>query len=541
MITREPHQDDVLSLNSFRTDLNEEPKKKEKDKINSRNEDLINILFLIFLYVIQTVPFGVASSIPLILSSRKVSYSDQGVYSFAMWPFSIKLLWAPLVDRFFIQRIGRRKTWVIGCQFVSGLIMICLANYVNKLIDSNEENKKNNIYILTLIFGVLVFLCATQDTALDAWSLDLLMEKNLHYQALCNSMGMGLGQFIGNAGFLIFESVDFSNKIREFLNLKQQDFGIVNIKILFYVFGCLSIVVSLIVLVFKTEHNEKRINVESECSITDSRDNQFVKQSILNTYKTIWKILLIKPIRILITLVLTLRITFSTESIIRLKLVENGFSREKLSLMKIILSPIFICVPIILSRFTKGPEPLFLFRRFIAFKILIICLFSIFLFNLNLFKNEKTLFSLIFYLSLFLLSIINEFLGFAAQVSMGSFHAKISDRLIGGTYMTFLTFWPHLGSSLSKTSALFFINLLTFKKCNVTNLDIKQNDTISRLNSTDISTFLVKTAKCEILFDPFYPLTILLIIFGVFWVIISKNYFDLLQKESKSQWKITLN
>ena len=43
-------------------------------------------------------------------------------------------------------------------------------------------------------------------------------------------MGMGIGQFIGNAGFLIFESVDFSNKIREFLNLKQQDFGIVNIK-----------------------------------------------------------------------------------------------------------------------------------------------------------------------------------------------------------------------------------------------------------------------------------------------------------------------
>ena len=105
-----------------------------------------------------------------------MSYSDQGVYSIAMWPFSIKLLWAPLVDRFFIQKIGRRKTCVIGCQFVSGLIMICLANYVNKLIDSNEENKKNNIYILTLIFGVLVFLCATQDTALDAWSLDLLME-----------------------------------------------------------------------------------------------------------------------------------------------------------------------------------------------------------------------------------------------------------------------------------------------------------------------------------------------------------------------------
>ena len=50
MITREPHQDDVLSLYSFQTDLNEDPK---KEKNNSKNEDLINIFFLIFLYVIQ--------------------------------------------------------------------------------------------------------------------------------------------------------------------------------------------------------------------------------------------------------------------------------------------------------------------------------------------------------------------------------------------------------------------------------------------------------------------------------------------------------
>ena len=122
------------------------------------------------------IPFGVATSIPLILSTRKVSYSDQGTYSFAIWPFSIKLLWAPVVDAFFIKKIGKRKTWVVLCQLATGILMLSSASFVNVLIESNSGNKKNDIHFLTLIFGALVFLCATQDIALDAWSLDLLME-----------------------------------------------------------------------------------------------------------------------------------------------------------------------------------------------------------------------------------------------------------------------------------------------------------------------------------------------------------------------------
>lgn len=50
-------------------------------------------------------------------------------------------------------------------------------------------------------------------------------------QALCNSFGFGIGQFVGNAGFLIFESVKFSNEyIRPFFNLSPQKHGIVTLE-----------------------------------------------------------------------------------------------------------------------------------------------------------------------------------------------------------------------------------------------------------------------------------------------------------------------
>lgn len=71
-------------------------------------DELENILLLLFLYVLQGIPLGLAGSIPLILQSKSVSYRDQAFFSFVFWPFSLKLLWAPLVDALYFSRFGRR-------------------------------------------------------------------------------------------------------------------------------------------------------------------------------------------------------------------------------------------------------------------------------------------------------------------------------------------------------------------------------------------------------------------------------------------------
>lgn len=70
--------------------------------------ELGNVSLLLFLYVLQGIPLGLAGSIPLILQSKSVSYKDQAFFSFVFWPFSLKLLWAPLVDALYFSRFGRR-------------------------------------------------------------------------------------------------------------------------------------------------------------------------------------------------------------------------------------------------------------------------------------------------------------------------------------------------------------------------------------------------------------------------------------------------
>ena len=56
-----------------------------------------SIALLLLLYTLQGVPMGLAASVPLLLQERGASYSQQAVFSLVSWPFSLKLLWAPLV------------------------------------------------------------------------------------------------------------------------------------------------------------------------------------------------------------------------------------------------------------------------------------------------------------------------------------------------------------------------------------------------------------------------------------------------------------
>ena len=114
---REDLPPDDCSINNSNAGSNSH--KSEMDLEGTRG-DRGNIALLIFLYVLQGIPLGLAGSIPYLLTSRSVSYKDQAMFSFAFWPFSVKLLWAPIVDAVYLSAFGRRKSWLVPIQYVIG-------------------------------------------------------------------------------------------------------------------------------------------------------------------------------------------------------------------------------------------------------------------------------------------------------------------------------------------------------------------------------------------------------------------------------------
>lgn len=175
--------------------------------------------------------------------------STQAEFSFVQWPFSLKLFWAPIVDSIFSQRFGRRKTWLIPTQYLMGMFMLLLSNYVDHWLGKEHENP--NIAMLTALFFGLNVLAATQDIVVDGWALTMLKRYfrevsnitatlplnfncrsnrssrcNVGYASTCNSVGQTAGYFVGYVLFISLESAEFCNS---YLRSTPSDEGILTL------------------------------------------------------------------------------------------------------------------------------------------------------------------------------------------------------------------------------------------------------------------------------------------------------------------------
>ena len=107
-----------------------EPEKKTVlDKIMAKSQmwkdlegDKLHVLILFFLYCLQGIPLGLRSSIPLILTKKNVPYTEQATFSISAYPFSMKVLWAPIIDSIFWAKFGKRKSWLVPVQYLIGKI-----------------------------------------------------------------------------------------------------------------------------------------------------------------------------------------------------------------------------------------------------------------------------------------------------------------------------------------------------------------------------------------------------------------------------------
>ena len=156
----------------------------DRDECCGLKGDRMNVALLMLLYVLQGIPLGIAASIPYLLQSRHISYKEQAIFSFVFWPFSLKLLWAPLVDSVYFPAFGRRKSWLVPTQYFIGIFMFILSYSTsvdeitkpaaNVTADAADAVVHINITLLTGMFFMLTFLAATQDIAVDGWALTML-------------------------------------------------------------------------------------------------------------------------------------------------------------------------------------------------------------------------------------------------------------------------------------------------------------------------------------------------------------------------------
>lgn len=112
------------------------------------------------LYFAQGFPFGiVVDNLPVYFAVHGVSLTELGLMSLLGAPWTAKVLWSPLVDRY-----GDRRTWVTGCLLVMAALIATLP-----LFDPTRPG-----FLLWTVLIAFTLASATQDVAIDAYTIGLV-------------------------------------------------------------------------------------------------------------------------------------------------------------------------------------------------------------------------------------------------------------------------------------------------------------------------------------------------------------------------------
>ena len=107
--------------------------------------------------------------LPAWLRSEHVDLKTIGLFALIQFPYTWKFLWSPLLDRYVVPLLGRRRGWMLLTQL--GLLAV--------IASMGAFSPQSDLMVIAYIATLLAFLSATQDIVLDAYRRELLSDIEL--------------------------------------------------------------------------------------------------------------------------------------------------------------------------------------------------------------------------------------------------------------------------------------------------------------------------------------------------------------------------
>ena len=164
--------------------------------------------------VLGMVFFGFSAGLPYLLvfstltawlTEEGVSRSAIGLFAWVGMTYSVKVIWAPIVDRaaipFFGRLLGQRRSWILFGQMlvVFGLIAISIFGV-------------SNLPLLALFSVIVAFGSSTQDIAIDAYRIEAIEEEYQGAMSASYILGYRIALLIAGAGaFYVASFTAWSN------------------------------------------------------------------------------------------------------------------------------------------------------------------------------------------------------------------------------------------------------------------------------------------------------------------------------------------
>ena len=171
--------------------------------VSRENGGFVAILKVIFSgRMLVTLLMGFACGLPLLLTGSVlqawmkkdgVDLATIGLFALVGLPYTLKFLWAPLLDRYTVRLMGRRRGWLLIAQ--TGLIL----SIVGLALTQPAEAP----WVVAGVALLITFFSATQDIVVDAYRREALADEELGLGASLYVNGYRVGMLLASGGGLI--------------------------------------------------------------------------------------------------------------------------------------------------------------------------------------------------------------------------------------------------------------------------------------------------------------------------------------------------
>jgi PAT family beta-lactamase induction signal transducer AmpG len=135
---------------------------------------------LLFLGFSSGLPFYLTSkTLQAWMTTAKVDLATIGFFSLVTLPYSLKFVWAPLMDRYVPPFLGRRRGWVLITQVLLLLVIAAMSLH----------DPRTGLRMLAVNAIAIAFFSASQDISLDAYRTDVLETREMGAGAAVFVMG----------------------------------------------------------------------------------------------------------------------------------------------------------------------------------------------------------------------------------------------------------------------------------------------------------------------------------------------------------------
>ena len=145
---------------------------------------------------------GFSSGLPLLLTigvlqawmkEKGVDLTWIGMITLVQLPYTWKFIWAPVLDRFTLPFLGRRRGWLLVAQ-------LCLILSIAAL---GYSDPVKNVVMMVIAAILVSFFSASQDIVIDAYRREDLADEELGLGSSMYIYGYRLGMLLAGGGGLI--------------------------------------------------------------------------------------------------------------------------------------------------------------------------------------------------------------------------------------------------------------------------------------------------------------------------------------------------